>query len=323
MTYIRKTFAESGDKVAVPFDDPADGSVSFETGYGAQYSQDPTTTATARRIERTKFNQLMNDITSEVQRYQQNAYPDFITSAENGGSPFSYSKGATVRYSGAVYRSRIDSNTNLPTVTAAWYNLDALRPTLTGKAASYNITTIDNIKTLPVTTGAAAIPITLPPASENVNRELTITKADTGTGTVVISGDSGELLNGLASFTIYGRYSYLKVVSDGTGWIVLDYYIKVVVEPNGDFTAGGALTLVRNNDIVTYASAAQLTHTAGVSASSSAGLVPAVFRPSADMGNAYADTFRSDIQSDGTLRTVYDVSRSNTAIPISGSYVIT
>lgn len=222
MTYFRRTFAQSGDKLAVPIDDPADGSVSYQTGYGAQYSQDPTTTATARRIERTKYNQILSDITTEVQRYQQNAYPEFITSSDNGGSPFSYSKGATVRYSGSVYRSLIDSNTTLPTDISSWYNIDSLRPTVIAKSADYTITDTDNIKSIPATSGASVVTIELPVLANNLNREISLFKADTGTGTVVLAAQGADTIQGSASKTLYTQYDRVKVIGTSAGWLVLD-----------------------------------------------------------------------------------------------------
>jgi hypothetical protein len=220
MTYFRRTFAQSGDKTAVPIDDPSDGSVSYETGYGAQYSQDPTTTATARRIERPKYNQLLSDITTEVQRYQQNAWPEFITTSDNGGSPFSYSKGATVRYSGSVYRSLIDSNTSTPADDSiSWLNIDYLRPGYSAKSASYTITNTDNIRSLEVTTGASNATVNLPtPGTLNTGRLIDIKKADSGTGSVIVSGTN---IDGASTVTLYTEGNSFTIVGTGSGWAVI------------------------------------------------------------------------------------------------------
>jgi hypothetical protein len=219
MTYFRRTFAQGGDKIAVPIDDPSDGSVSYETGYGAQYSENPTTTATARRVERAKYNRLLSDITTEIQQYQQSGYPEFITTSDNGGSPFSYSKGATVRYSGSVYRSLIDSNTDLPTVASSWYPLTSLRPIFSAKSASYTFTDTDNIRIAGFTTGASDLNATLPSAANNTDRIIDIKKLDSGTGKVVVVGTIDDGTN----VQLFNINDSISLCSNGTKWLVLNY----------------------------------------------------------------------------------------------------
>lgn len=124
MVYIRRPFAESGTRVEVPTDDPGNGAVSFETGYGPQYQQNPSSDPTARRVEREFFNGLQFRLSAEIQRYQQFGVPEFITAQENDGVSFPYSIGAMVRFDpgdGArIYRSLVNSNTALPTVETNW-----------------------------------------------------------------------------------------------------------------------------------------------------------------------------------------------------------
>lgn len=121
--YIRYQWAVSGDTSAVPDLTQSDGSVSYQTGYGAPYSIAYGSTG-YKAIERTKLNGALNDITGVLQQYQGNGFPDFITSADNGGTPYSYPLNAMIRYDDgggvAVYQSLIANNTGLPTVTASW-----------------------------------------------------------------------------------------------------------------------------------------------------------------------------------------------------------
>jgi len=121
--YIKYQWASSGDVVAVPDATQGDGSVSYQTGYGAPYSIAYGSTG-YKAIERTKLNGALNDITGVLQQYQGNGFPDFITSAQNGGTAYSYSLNAMVRYDNgtnvSVYRSLKNSNTSLPTVIADW-----------------------------------------------------------------------------------------------------------------------------------------------------------------------------------------------------------
>ena len=129
MVYIRIPFGESGDRTEVPAESVG-GAVSFDTGYGPQYSQDPSTSGTARRIERNIYNGFAYRVSSEIQQYQQFGVPEYILPAQNNNTAFPYSIGALVRYNptdgtttGAdtrVYRSFVNNNTNLPTVATAW-----------------------------------------------------------------------------------------------------------------------------------------------------------------------------------------------------------
>ncbi len=122
--YMRYPFAYAGDLTAVPQTVQVDGSISYPQGYGPNYELDPTVNPSSLEIERKKMNNLFNDITTILQQYQQFSVPEFITSAMNGGTAFSYAKGARVRYnpgSGTgVYVSLVDSNTTDPTNTTNW-----------------------------------------------------------------------------------------------------------------------------------------------------------------------------------------------------------
>jgi hypothetical protein len=122
--YIKTPFANTGDKAAIPNAIQPSGDVSFEQGYSVNYSQNPLIAPTAKQIERVKMNELFFEITEAIQQYQQHSHPDFITTTDNGGIPYPYSKYDTVRYfdgvNTKVYQSKIDSNVDLPTVTASW-----------------------------------------------------------------------------------------------------------------------------------------------------------------------------------------------------------
>lgn len=112
-SFIKVPFASSGDKVAVP-DTDAGGGVNMTQGYGQAYSLDPATDPSAKRIERDKMNWLFNRITQAINEIQSTGVAPFITSADNGGSAFSYGKGALVSLGGVVYQSLVASNTSTP-----------------------------------------------------------------------------------------------------------------------------------------------------------------------------------------------------------------
>ncbi len=122
--FFRYPFAISGQRTDVPDIVDPYGYVSYEQGYGPDYSADPGNDPDAKNIARLSWNGLIYAITDNIRQYQTFSVPEFITSLDNGGSPFSYSRGARVRYDAGsgynVYVSLIDSNTNLPIDTNSW-----------------------------------------------------------------------------------------------------------------------------------------------------------------------------------------------------------
>lgn len=122
-TYIDTPFAASGDVTTIPDTVQPDGSISFPQGYGPNYEL-PQSNPAVLNVERRDMNYLFNLITLNVQQYQQHGIPNFITTADNNGTPFPYSKYAVVLYdpgSGKqAYQSIVNSNVDLPTVAASW-----------------------------------------------------------------------------------------------------------------------------------------------------------------------------------------------------------
>lgn len=102
-------------------------------------------------IERTKMNQLFNDLSLSLSRLQTFDAPQWITSADNGGTSFPYAAGARVLYTdGVVYKSLVAANTATPgTDPTKWigYLSDLApinSPTFTGTPLSTNPPTNDN-----------------------------------------------------------------------------------------------------------------------------------------------------------------------------------
>lgn len=145
--YFRFPFASSGDTAAVPETVQPDGSVSYPQGYGPNYTANPATDPTALDIERTKMNMLFNAITSVLQSYQQKSFPNFITSADNGGTPYSYAAYAVVMYGGVAYQSLVSSNTDTPpsskwsAIPLGLIGASSIRTKLTGNVSYYVATT--------------------------------------------------------------------------------------------------------------------------------------------------------------------------------------
>ena len=122
--FFIKPFATAGTKTAIPDATDSSGYVSYNEGYGADYSRVLGTDPLAKAIERTKLNAVLYDITNALQQYQTHGVPDFITTADNGGTAYPYSIYSIVRYNSGSgfhnYMSLKDNNTSLPTVTSDW-----------------------------------------------------------------------------------------------------------------------------------------------------------------------------------------------------------
>lgn len=118
MKWFRFPFAVTGSRTAVPEDLQPSGDVSYEEGYGIDYSRDPVLDPLAKRIERDKYNQILYDITNWIRDLTIIGTPDFITTAQNGGVPYSYQAGARVMFDdGGGYvrwESLVGTNTSSP-----------------------------------------------------------------------------------------------------------------------------------------------------------------------------------------------------------------
>lgn len=148
--FYRFPFAEAGDVTTIPDDSQPDGSESYEEGFPAKYQQNPL--SGGFNILRTPFNQLMKDATTNLQEYQAWSVPNFITSADNDGSPFSYGAGARAIFTdGRIYMSNQASNTDEPVTTGVISPKWILQDVQATQATIFNNVTFDS----PVANGNA------------------------------------------------------------------------------------------------------------------------------------------------------------------------
>ncbi len=118
--YIRYPFAENGDRAIVQDTTQANGTISYESGYGAQYSLDIQSDPLARRINRDRYNQVLHDMTSNIQEWQIQLYPAYVPPSSNGNVSISYAKGVIVNFNGAYRISLVNNNTTQPDNTSNW-----------------------------------------------------------------------------------------------------------------------------------------------------------------------------------------------------------
>lgn len=121
--YFRIPFASSGTTTAIPETQPGNGAINWTTGYSNVYSLEYPTDPLALLVERAQHNYLWNQVTTTLKNIYENGIPPFIESADNGGSPYSYSKDSLVKRSGIVYSSNVNSNTTAPP-GASWTVVD-------------------------------------------------------------------------------------------------------------------------------------------------------------------------------------------------------
>lgn len=122
--FFKTPFAQNGDRQAIPDASQIDGSLSYTDGFTEDYQGDYPVDPTAKPVPRLSMNEVLYESTLAIQQYQTHGFPDFITTVDNGGSPYPYDVNAIVRYdpgSGVqLYISLVNNNTSLPTDTTRW-----------------------------------------------------------------------------------------------------------------------------------------------------------------------------------------------------------
>jgi hypothetical protein len=228
LKFFRLPFATTGDKTAVPDAVDTNGNVSYSQGYGFDYQRQKTDPA-AKNIERDKMNQIFFDVTTAIAELQANGIPDFITTALNGGTAYSYAQYAVVKYSGDLYISLVAANTALPSDATKW----ALLPTPARIQGAFNSSAVA-AGTADALTGAFSPAIAALPAAPgtlsvlvragSANTTTTPTfKADGTTAKTIVKGNNQPLAAG----DIAGAGHWLDLQYDATldKWVLQNPYL--------------------------------------------------------------------------------------------------
>lgn len=124
-----KPFGVAGDKTPIPNDTQVDGTVSYQTGFGADYERQLGVDPAAKNIGRQTFNELMFDTTTALQEMQAgfgtSVYSLSLAQALPGGG---YPKGALIpRLAGdGFWLCTVAANTSNPdTGGAGWVQIAA------------------------------------------------------------------------------------------------------------------------------------------------------------------------------------------------------
>lgn len=118
-TYIATPFALSGDKTPIPGPVDLTGAVSYTQGWGIDYERELGVDSLAKPVSRGVNNYLFNVITTAIKAYQEQAWPEWIAPADNGGTPVGYAAGTVVTVATNPVATRqwvslVDNNTSMP-----------------------------------------------------------------------------------------------------------------------------------------------------------------------------------------------------------------
>ena len=112
--YFGIPFAEAGNKVEIPVLSTA-GNVAYDTGFGPDYEL-PAGDPNRKRIERTGYNGVLNDVTKNLKQWQENNFPTWIQDIGDGTS-YPYSEGVVVEHNAKNWLSKVDNNKTEPNPT--------------------------------------------------------------------------------------------------------------------------------------------------------------------------------------------------------------
>lgn len=148
--YYLQPWANVGD-IGSPIPETIEPSVNYPQGWTGPYSLPYPSNPDALAVTRTAWNRAMLDATLNIQEYQQWGTPNFISTSDNGGSPFSYSMYAFALYDDGVngprvFQSQQNTNTDLPSnagaISVKWFLSDftAKNTTIPGVTFSGGVT---------------------------------------------------------------------------------------------------------------------------------------------------------------------------------------
>jgi microcystin-dependent protein len=113
--YIYPFGLNADDLASIPDNAAVDGSVSYYAGWTDPYEYNLVTNPAALPIPRGQMNQLLFDITLNIQEYQQYGAPQWVV-----GNTVEYPIYARVYYNNLVYENQVANNTATPGSDATW-----------------------------------------------------------------------------------------------------------------------------------------------------------------------------------------------------------
>lgn len=104
------------------------------------------------------------------------------------------------------------------------------------KSADYTITDDDGVSIVHMTTSSTDRTVTLPTASANAGRVITVKKVDSGTGSVTLDGEGSETIDGATTIILHNQFESVSIQCDGSSWHITDSHLL----PSGEVKATSA-----------------------------------------------------------------------------------
>ncbi len=231
--FFKYIFAQDGDTTAVPLDSQSDNTVSYDQGYSVRYSENLVTNPMALPFPRLQHNQILQDITAALQQYQTLSIPNFITTADNEGTAYSYSKFAQVLYDPGSglrpYQSLASSNTALPTDATKWRPIN-FEATVTATGTANALTLTPPLAYLSYALGTA---IAFKAASTNTSTTVTANISGLGAKNIKVSSALGKLNPPIFSIVANNIYT---LIYDGTDLVLMNPSVSSTLIANVSLT---------------------------------------------------------------------------------------
>lgn len=218
--FFKQPFATAGEKTAIPRDVQVDGTVSYNQGFGPDYSREKGVDPLAKDVPRQSFNEVMFAITQNIQTWQLNAAPVFVETADNDGVPQSYRRGAAVTWRvspGDPYRTYYcltDGATSTPATAADWQEC------VFQLALNADTTSTDRLVTPAyVTARLSGLSLTVPAASTT---QAGISEYATDAETIAgVIADRTVTVTGLAAAAAAGQWATPTATTSASGRVEL------------------------------------------------------------------------------------------------------
>ena len=95
------------------------------------------------------------------------------------------------------------------------------------KTSAYTLTAFDSV--ILASASGGAFTLTLPAASGVSGKIYEIKKTDSTENIVTVDANSSETIDGLLTWELRSSLAFLKIISDGTNWHVLDYRVPTLL----------------------------------------------------------------------------------------------
>lgn len=122
---------------------------------------------------------------------------------------------------------------------------------VTTKTTTYTALTTDDL--ILCDTSGGAFTITLPTAAGNTGKTLVFKKTTSDTSILTIDGNGAETIDGLANIKMGAQNDFVKIVSDGTNWRIIEdgILVSTILRLSADQTISNVTDTRVNPDVAT------------------------------------------------------------------------